>query len=61
MSDTIKTQAFRVIQSSPELYRAWCDAKTYEDRTMLLLEQAFELGRERGYTEGVAAMSESSR
>lgn len=55
MSDTIKTQAFRVIQGSPELYRAWCDAKTYEQRTLMLVEQAFELGREQGYNEGYDA------
>lgn len=58
---TIKTRAFRVIQSSPELYKAWCDAKTYEQRNLMLVEQAYELGREQGYKEGVAAMSESSR
>ena len=61
MSDTIKTLAFKQIQADPILYQAWCDAKTYEQRTLMLVEQAFELGREQGYKEGVVAMSESSR
>ena len=52
MSDTIKTLAFKQIQADPILYQAWCSAQTYEQRTMLLVEQAFELGREQGYNEG---------
>jgi len=55
MTDTIKTQAFRQIQADPYLYQAWCDALTYEDRTAMLVEQAYELGRVQGYAEGYDA------
>ena len=55
MSDTIKTLAFRQIQADPVLYKAWCEALTYEQRTMMLVEQAYELGRERGYNDGYDA------
>lgn len=61
MPETIKTRAFKAIQADPELNKAWHAALTYEQRTMLLVEQAYELGREQGYKEGVSAMDESSR
>ena len=55
MTDTIKTQAFKRIQADPTLYKAWCDALTHEVRTVMLVEQAFELGRVQGYAEGYDA------
>ena len=44
MTDTIQTQAFQRIQADPVLYKAWCAALTYETRTEMLVEQAYELG-----------------
>ncbi len=42
-------KAFQSIQENKELYRQWCDAKTEEDRTLMLMEAAYAMG----YTDGM--------
>jgi hypothetical protein len=41
-------QAFRRIQSDNELYHQWNNAKTEEERTLMLMEQAYAMGLKEG-------------
>jgi hypothetical protein len=40
------TKAFLRIQSDKQLYQQWNDAKTEADRTLMLMEQAYNMGKE---------------
>lgn len=55
---TIRGDAFRVIQNSPELYRLWHEVRSESERTDMLLSVAFELGMEAGYKVGYAQCDE---
>lgn len=41
---SIQEKAFRAIQSDPELYRLWCDAKSQQDRDAMMAEQVYHIG-----------------
>jgi hypothetical protein len=37
---------FRYIQNDPELWKRWHEARDYYERTMLMVEVAYKLGKE---------------
>ncbi len=45
---SIREKAFRLVQKTPHLYHAWCNAKTESERTDMLIELAYSLGVDHG-------------
>lgn len=44
----IREKAFRLIQNTPHMYRAWNEAKTESARTDMLIEIAYSYGVDDG-------------
>jgi len=51
----IREKAFRLIQNTPHLYKAWNQAKTESERTDMLIDIAYSYGVDAG----VAQMEEA--
>ena len=44
-------QAFKVIQQSPELYKAWHECKTQQERDLMLAQELWDIAFQEGYAQ----------
>ena len=51
-------QAFKTIQASPVLYKAWNDCKTQQDRDVMMAQELWDLAFQAGYEEGYSDCEE---